>query len=58
MKGLEKISPDIISKYDLVVITTAHSNVDYVMIQASANAIFDTKNVMKNIVPRGNIEVL
>lgn len=58
VKGLEKISPDIISEYDLIVITTAHSNVDYAMIQANAKAIFDTKNVMKNIVPRENIEVL
>ena len=45
-------------KYDLVVITTAHTNVDYHMIQKSATSIFDTKNVMKNIAERGNIEVL
>lgn len=39
-------------------ITTAHSNVDYAMVQANAKAIFDTKNVMKDIHPRENIEVL
>ena len=39
-------------------ITAAHSNVDYEMLQANAKAIFDTKNVMKNIQPRDNIEVL
>ena len=39
-------------------ITTAHSNVDYKMVQGYAKAVFDTKNVMKNIQPRDNIEVL
>ena len=39
-------------------ITAAHSNVDYEMIQRNAKAIFDTKNVMKNIKMRDNIEVL
>ena len=57
-KGLTEISPEIIASYDLVVITTAHSNVDYEMIQKAAKAIFDTKNVMKNISQRENIEVL
>ena len=57
-KGLTEISPEIIASYDLVVITTAHSNVDYEMIQKAAKAIFDTKNVMKNISQRQKIEVL
>ena len=39
-------------------ITAAHTNVDYDMIQKNAVAIFDTKNVMKNIEDRENIEVL
>lgn len=58
MTGLTKISPAIIASYDLVMITTAHSNVDYAMVQANAKAVFDTKNVMKDISPRENIEVL
>lgn len=58
MAGLTEISPEIIASYDLVMITTAHSNVDYAMVQANAKAIFDTKNVMKDIHPRENIEVL
>ena len=52
MAGLTEISPEIIASYDLVMITTAHSNVDYAMVQANAKAIFDTKNVMKDIHPR------
>ena len=57
-KGIESITPDIIKGYDLIVITTAHSNVDYEMVQKNAIAIFDTKNVTKNLTDRHNIEIL
>jgi len=57
-KGIEKISPEIIKDYDLVMITTAHSNVDYKMIQENATAVFDTKNVMKNVENKENVEIL
>ncbi|MCB6203679.1 nucleotide sugar dehydrogenase [Extibacter muris] len=56
--SIKKITPEIIASFDLVMITAAHSNVDYTMIQENAKAIFDTKNVMKNIVERKNIETL
>lgn len=56
--GLQTITPQTIASYDLIVITAAHTNVDYKMIQQNAKAIFDTKNVMKNIPDRENIEVL
>lgn len=56
--GLTAISPEIVAGYDLVMITTAHSNVDYEMVQKHAKAIFDTKNVMKNLKDRSNIEIL
>ena len=57
-KGIKDINPDIIKSYDLIMITTAHSNVNYEMVQKNAKYIFDTKNVMKNIKSRDNIEVL
>lgn len=57
-KGIEKIDEKIIAAYDIAVITAAHSNVDYDMIQANAKAIFDTRNAMKDIKTRDNIEVL
>lgn len=57
-QGIKEISPGIIADYDLIMITAAHTNVDYDMIQKNAVAIFDTKNVMKNIEKRDNIEVL
>lgn len=57
-EGLKEISEDIVASYDLVMVTAAHTTVDYEMIQRSAKAIFDTKNVMKNLQNRENIEVL
>lgn len=56
--SIPAISPEVVSGYDLVMITAAHTNIDYEMIQNNAAAIFDTKNAMKNIKDRGNIEVL
>ncbi len=56
--GIDKIDADIISGYDLIVITAAHTNIDYDMIQKNAAAIFDTRNAMKDIADRENIEVL
>lgn len=56
--GIKEINPEVIASYDLIMITAAHSNIDYDMIQKNAKAIFDTKNVMKDIKDRYNIEVL
>ena len=39
-------------------VTTAHTNVDYDMVQRNAKAVFDTKNAMKNVKNRENIELL
>ncbi len=57
-KGLGLINEKHIRKSDLVVFTTAHSNFDYEMISKNAKAIFDTRNAMKNISNRENIELL
>lgn len=57
-EGLDYISAEDISKYDLIMITCAHTNIDYDMIQKNAKAIFDTKNIMSDIAVRDNIEVL
>ena len=57
-KSIPELTPEVIAGYDLVIITTAHHNVDYSMVQKNAKAIFDTKNVMKDIPDRENIEVL
>ncbi len=55
---LREISPEILQKYDLIIITTAHSKVDYEMVASAGVPIFDCKNVTKNLVNQGNIEVL
>lgn len=57
--SIDSISPEIVKKYDLVVVTAGHTkNVDYQMVADNAKAVFDTKNVMKAIKNRENIEVL
>lgn len=57
-KGIEKIDEKIIAGYDIIVITAAHTNIDYDMIQKNAQAIFDTRNAMKDVAERDKIEVL
>lgn len=57
-QGLKELTPEVIANYDLVMVTTGHTNVDYQMVQRSAKAIFDTKNAMKDVKERDNIEVL
>lgn len=52
------LSESILEDADLVFVATAHTNIDYAMVQKHAQAIFDSKNAMKEIVPRENIEVL
>ena len=57
-EGISNIDENIVASYDLVMITAAHTTVDYEMVQKNAKFIFDTKNVMKNIADRNNIEIL
>lgn len=56
--GLKEISPEVIGAYDLVVITTAHSNVDYAMVASAGVPVFDCKNVTASLTERDNIEIL
>lgn len=58
MRGITEITPQEVAAYDLLMITAAHSNVDYQMLQKNAKAVFDTKNVTKHLADRENIEVL
>ena len=57
-KGLGAINSNILSGYDLIVITAAHTNVDYDLVQKHSKIIFDTKNAMKNVKVRENIRLL
>lgn len=57
--GLNELSADVLQQADLVVITTNHTQgVNYDFVQQNAKYIFDTKNTMKDIKNRENIELL
>ena len=53
-----ELTAELIESADLVIVTTSHTNVDYDFVQQHAKAIFDTKNAMKNVESRDNIELL
>lgn len=57
-KSEPHLTAELLNKMDLVVITTAHTKVDYKFVQQYAPLILDTKNVMKDVEPRFNIELL
>lgn len=56
--GETELTVELIESADLVIITTAHTTVDYSFVQKHAKTIFDTKNAMANIKSRENIELL
>lgn len=58
MVGEKKLTVELLENADIVLVTAAHTNVDYAFVQKYAKAIFDTKNAMKSIENRDNIEVL
>lgn len=58
LHSIPVLTPKAVRDVDLVMVTCAHTNVDYAMVQQNAKVIFDTKNVMKHILERENIEVL
>ena len=57
-QSIPALTEQVLKDADLVMVTTAHTNVDYDMVQKNAALIFDSKNAMKNIQNRDNIEVL
>ncbi|MGI6635193.1 MAG: nucleotide sugar dehydrogenase [Christensenellales bacterium] len=58
MTSIPVLNQEALEEADLVMITTAHTNTDYFLIQKHAKVIFDTKNAMKAVPDRDNIEVL
>lgn len=56
--GERELSIELLKQVDLVMVTTAHTNVDYIFVQKYSKAIFDTKNAMKDVTLRENIELL
>ena len=58
-EGLPRLTAEIIQNADLVVVTTNHTQgIDYNFVQKNAQYIFDTKNAMKDVLNRENVELL
>lgn len=57
-ESIPELTAAVLESADLIMITCGHTNVDYETVQAHATAILDTKNAMKNVIDRNNIEVL
>ena len=57
-QGEMDLTSELLQSADLVIVTAAHTNVDYDFVQQQAAFIFDTKNVMKAVKNRENIELL
>lgn len=53
-----ELTAELVKNSDLIIVLSAHSNIDYDFIQQNAIAIFDTKNVMAKVLKRDNIELL
>jgi len=56
--GAVELTDSLLKKADIVVICTAHTCFDYDRIQKLSKAVFDTRNAMKNVSDRSNIELL
>lgn len=58
MEGQKELTKELIESSDVVIITTAHTNVDYKFVCDNAKIVFDTKNVTKEISNKNNVYVL
>jgi UDP-N-acetyl-D-glucosamine dehydrogenase len=56
--GLKNLDEKSLKDSDLVIITTGHTSIDYSIVQKYSQYIFDTKNAMKKLQIRANIELL
>ena len=57
--SIKELTPEVVASYDLVVITTNHSNVDYQMVADNAKFVFDTKYATRDVKDNNNnIELL
>ncbi len=57
-RGADALTKELIESADLVMVTTAHTTVDYDFVQQHAKLVFDTKNAMNEVRDRSNVEVL
>ena len=57
-EGLKELSDEVLKEQDIVIICTAHACFDYERIQKLSKEVFDTRNAMKDVKCRDNIELL
>ena len=58
MEGEKELTKKLLESSDIVIITTAHTNIDYKFVVDNAKIVFDTKNVTKEINKKDNVYVL
>lgn len=56
--SINKLTAEALRGYDVVIVTTAHTTIDYDLVASNSTVVFDTKNAMKTVTNRDNIEVL
>jgi UDP-N-acetyl-D-glucosamine dehydrogenase len=56
--GTQELTDEMLENADIVIICTAHTGFDYNRIQKLSKAVFDTRNAMKDVADRSNIELL
>ncbi|MCI1982791.1 MAG: nucleotide sugar dehydrogenase [Oscillospiraceae bacterium] len=56
--GAQELTDEMLKTADIVIICTAHSSFDYNKIQKLSQEVFDTRNAMKDVKDRSNIELL
>ena len=56
--GAKELTDDMLREADIIIICTAHSCFDYNKIQKLSQEVFDTRNAMKDVKDRSNIELL
>lgn len=57
-KSESELTAELLNDADLVLVTTSHTIVDYNFVQQNSHTIFDTKNALKGVKNRDNIELL
>ncbi|MCI7401863.1 MAG: nucleotide sugar dehydrogenase [Christensenella sp.] len=57
-EGVASINPKMVEEFDIVIVTSGHTKIDYDMIAQNAKVVFDTKNAMKNVKNREKIKLL
>ena len=48
-KSLDGLKSEVVKSFDISVIITDHSNIDYNLIRLNSSSIIDTRNVYQNV---------